>query len=550
MRINDISEDRRLNWSSMRDHIRIIEIASLLLILLGCVGVSADNKAYPDSLDWFINSLQPTQSFKGLEYLEVSRNLSTDPVNESRAILLFELSGIPRYSYINSATLVLKTYEVSGELDIEVWEVDGNPEILCSSWLSMNCDRNWVSPGGDLIKLWANATTSSSEVTINLTDYVQAYVDGELTNQEHPGYLLIKLRDGEEGYFRFFSEESHGNEPVLQVDYNPPSLNLTLSSHDVLVKQGESVNLTVYVAGSMSKPVNLTLEGPNFLEYNFTVQSSIPPFTSVLSLQIPENATGGTYTVGISAENVLDLPAEDFLNLTVVESRGFLLSSPNSVEIKGGFVYSFPINIEPTGNFTGEVSAGILSSPDWLHVSIDPPSGNPPFSVNVTLWSDPGVNASGSLRLIFHGANLNRILEVNVTTVRRLVAVYSNEIDWGLSREALLGPANTSGVPLIRVNSSDRFSEFDLVIILGGHKAPTDSYMPENMADSILPQAKKQALLEKGGKVVYAKREGDTWIIVVAGSDRYVTAELISSDEDGNGKTLAEELITGDPSGI
>ncbi|MCD6243927.1 MAG: hypothetical protein J7J65_01665, partial [Candidatus Korarchaeota archaeon] len=91
MRINDISEDRRLNWSSMRDHIRIIEIASLLLILLGCVGVSADNKAYPDSLDWFINSLQPTQSFKGLEYLEVSRNLSTDPVNESRAILLFEL---------------------------------------------------------------------------------------------------------------------------------------------------------------------------------------------------------------------------------------------------------------------------------------------------------------------------------------------------------------------------------------------------------------------------------------------------------------------------
>ena len=532
----------------MRASVRLSLSIFLALLLLPpmMLYLSADvSSPIYAKVDCYITSWEPETSHAGSSVLKVSRNVQGNETLESRALIRFDLSeaGIPSYSRILNASLILNTYNYSSGVSIEVWDVSGEPDILHTTWLYERSGMPWENPGGDIIVKWGEAPVSSPYVKINITDYVQAFVNGEL---ESTGWLLIKIVDDQEGYFEFYSETTSETGPRIEIEYEPASLELSMDTSDIELIQDGNTSITVYVSGGLSKPVNLTLDGPDFLQYNFSVPSAVPPFTSTLELALPENAPGGTYTIIVRAEGVMEASAP--LNLTVVEKKGFLISGPSSVDLKGGFPRNVTLEVTSTGNYSGRISVGILGSPDWLNVSISPSSGNPPFDVVVTLQSAPSINASGILSLLFTGAR-NKVYEINVTTVRRKVAVYSNSIDWNLSREALLGPTNTSGVPLDRVNSSEDFSNYDVVIVLGGHKAPIDRFMPSNVASGILTSEEK-VVLEQGGTVVHVEMQGSTYIVVVAGADRYKTAELIVSDDDGDGKTLAYELITGDPSGI
>ena len=104
------------------------------------------------------------------------------------------------------------------------------------------------------------------------------------------------------------------------------------------------------------------------------------------------------------------------------------------------------------------------------------------------------------------------------------------------------------GVTLHRINSTDEFGDYDVVIVLGGHKAPTDSFMPSNIAASLLSSEEKASLIE-GGQLVHVS-EDEALVVIVAGSDRYKTSRLLQMDLNGNGIPLAQELMTGDPRGI
>ncbi len=517
-----------------------------LLLIAPVVASGVGSLTVRNYVDCYITSWDPDTPHASSEVLKVSRSQVNNTTAEARALLRFDLgeirSHIPRYSKIVNATLVLRTFNTSNP-PLEVWDVRGDPDIIGTTWNSVRSGVPWDTPGGDLVRMWGEGVGSSPSAAVNLTAYVQAAVDEEL---ETNGWLLVKVAEGQEGYYEFYSESSGSNGPVLKIEYQPASLGIALEAPEVDITQGGNVSLRVYVTGHLSKPVNLTLEGPEFLSYEFSPETGYPPFNSTLRLDVPETAPGGDYTMMIRVKGVMEASAP--VNLTVLQSRGFSIIGPTSIELVGGLTDNLSLRVVPTGNFAGEVSAGVLSSPDWLNVSLNPHSAVPPFNLTVTLTSLPGLNASGTLSLVFTGAR-NRVYEVNVTTRVRRVAVYSNQIDWNLSSEMLISAANSSGVTLERINSTDSFGGYDLVIIMGGHKAPVDGHMPTNVAASILSDEEKNSLIH-GGQVVHVESKYGTLIVIVAGADRYETSDLLQRDLNGNGIPLSQELMVGDPRGI
>ncbi len=529
-----------------------VSVRALCILLMALTLIPFSFMEASDSLrvrsyvDCYIASWEPDTPHASSQILRVSRTTVDNDTVEARALLRFDLgeirSYIPEYSKIINATLVLTTYNTSNPT-IEVWDLRGDPDIFGTTWNAVRSGVPWSTPGGDLIEKWGEGEGSSPRAEINLTSYIQAAVDNEL---ESSGWLLIKIAEGQEGYYEFYSEISGSNGPVLLIEYEAASLGIVLEAPEVVITQGENTSLRMYVTGHLSKPINLSLEGPDFLSYEFSPQQGFPPFNSTLNLVVPDTAPGGEYTVVIRAEGVMEASAP--VNLTILERKGFSVVGPSRVDLVGGLERNISLRVVPTGNFSGEVSAGVLGSPDWLNVSLSPQSGSPPFNVTLSLTSLHGVEASGTLSLVFTGAR-NRVYEINVSTRVRRVAVYSNDIDWNLSSADLISAANSSGVTLYRINTTDEFGNYDLVIVLGGHKAPTDSHMPVNIAASLLSSDEKASLVE-GGQLVHVSLQDSAMVVIVAGSDRYKTSGLLQLDLNGNGIPLAQELMMGDPRGI
>lgn len=135
---------------------------------------------------------------------------------------------------------------------------------------------------------------------------------------------------------------------------------------------------------------------------------------------------------------------------------------------------------------------------------------------------------------------------------QKRVAVYSNDIDWDLCGQLIIASSNQTGNPVYRVRTPLAFDEYDIIIILGGHKAYTDKNMPKNVAGEYLDLEEMQTLeSERDHKVLKIKRVGKQVFYVFAGSDRYDTKEVLLDDNDGDGKANILEAVGGyDPEHI
>ncbi len=523
----------------MRGYAKILVLA-LASLLLPVTGLSADSLTMYATVDCYITSWLPNSNFHG-EVLKVLRSKVGDRYNESRAILIFdptELARIPKGSKVEEAKLVLRVVNHSN-VKVEVWELSKEPDIISVNWFAASSMEDWLSPGGDLLRKLGEARTSSGELKVDIRDYVQAVVNAEMNAS---GWFMLKIAGDEEGYLHFYSELST-NKPRVEVSYRVASLELTLESSDVKISQGSSILLKVYVNGYLGSDVSLSVQAPEFLNYTIFPEKGYPSFVSTLNLSVPEYAPGGTYVVVISA--VGKLSRNTTLRLTVLERKGFAVAGPSGAKLRGGFTETLMLRIIPTGNFSGRVTASLLEAPEWLSVMLDPPEGRPPFNLSVMLKPLPEANASGKLRILLKG-QVNKFYEISLSVRARRVAIYSNEIDWILSRELINSYSNVSGLVVRRISNSSQFSNYDLVIVLGGHKAPTDRYMPVNVA-SILLNETERSLLEKGKSIVAVKRDGDTFIVIAAGKTRKETSALLSSDPDADGIPLLAELIREDP---
>ncbi|MEM2542442.1 MAG: DNRLRE domain-containing protein [Candidatus Korarchaeum sp.] len=512
---------------------------SLASMLLPSIGSSADSLTLYATVDCYIASWSPNANLHG-EILKVLRSKVGNSYNESRAIMSFdltELTKIPRGSKVEEARLILKEVNHSN-VGIEIWELAGDPDILSVSWLRSSSRDEWLTPGGDLLRKVGEVRTSSGDLRIDIRDYIQSLVNHEVNAS---GWFILKVAEGEEGYFHFYSELS-ASKPRIEVSYRPASLDLTLESSDLRISQGNSALVKVYVNGYLGSEVSLRVQAPDFLNFTISPERGYPSFVSTLNLTVPEHAPGGTYTLTLSAVGALNRSVT--LRLTVLERKGFVVTGPKEAKLRGGFTETLKLMIIPTGNFSGEVTASLLEAPDWLGVTIDPPKGRPPFNLTIILKPLPEIGTTGKIKILFRG-QLSKFYEISLSVRARSVAIYSNEVDWGLSRELIRSYSNASLV-VRRIGNSSLFPNYDLVIVLGGHRAPTDRYMPVNVASKLLNETERN-LLEGGTSLVAVKTEGTTFIVIVAGKTRKETAALLSSDPDADGIPLIAELITEDP---
>ncbi len=129
-------------------------------------------------------------------------------------------------------------------------------------------------------------------------------------------------------------------------------------------------------------------------------------------------------------------------------------------------------------------------------------------------------------------------------TTRR-VAVYSNDIDWGLCGAEITEAAARAGVVLDRVSDPSLLRDYDAVIVLGGHMAPTDRSMPDNIASDYLTPDQRSRLEGEPDAEIVVVVPGRPEIFVFAGHDRYDTRDLALSDSDGDGWGNAAEVVRG-----
>ncbi len=517
--------------------LRYVRVIPLILLLIPIYPIYADSLSIFAAVDCYITNWDQGKSFH-TDVLRVSREKSGNDYLEARAIIGFDLTSlitIPKGSRVSEAHLIL-TLVNGSNANVEVWELAREPDILRVSWIKAG-DEDWITPGGDLLRKVGEAEINTEELKIDMRDYIQAVVNGELNST---GWFLLKIAD--EGYFYFYSELST-NKPRIEISYTRASLDISLDSDEVKLSQGSSALLKVQVSGYLGSPVSIEVEAPSFLNYTISPSQGYPTFVSTLNLSLPEDAPGGVYTVVISA--IGPIRKNITLKLTVIERRGYVISCPSSVDLISGFRKDLTLKVVPTGNFSGEIAASILEAPSWLNVSVSPSKGRPPFNFTLTLKSLPDVEASGRLKIAFRG-QVSKQCEVEVRTRIRRVAIYSNDIDWKLSKGLIISYSNSTGVPVHRINDTSLFSNYDLVIVLGGHKAPTDKWMPKNVASSSMNESEK-ASLERGKDLIIVRKEGSTIVMIIAGKTRQNTAALVSSDRDGDGFPLIAEILSEDP---
>ncbi len=517
--------------------LRYARVIPFILLLIPIYPIYADSLSIYVAVDCYITNWDQGKNFHS-DVLRVSREKSGNDYLEARAIIGFDftdLMAIPRGSKVSEANLILKPVNGS-KAKVEVWELAKRPDIFRVSWIRAG-DEYWTTPGGDLLRKVGEAEISTKELRIDLRDYIQALVNGELNST---GWFLLKIAD--EGYLYFYSELSL-NKPRIEISYTRASLDISLDSDEVKLSQGSSSLLKVQVSGYLGSPVSIEVEAPSFLKYTISPSQGYPTFVSTLNLSLPEDAPGGIYTVIISA--VGPIRKNTTLKLIVIEKKGYIVSCPSSIDLIGGFREDLTLKVKPTGNFSGEIEASIIEAPNWLNVWINPSKGRPPFNLTLTLKSLPDVEASGRLKIMFRG-QVSKQYEVEVRTRIRRVAIYSNDIDWKLSKELIISYSNSTGVPVHRINDTSLFSNYDLIIILGGHKAPTDGWMPKNVASSFMNESEK-ASLERGKDLIIVRKEGSTIIMIIAGKKRQNTAALVSSDRDGDGFPLIAEILSEDP---
>jgi hypothetical protein len=516
---------------------RYARVIPLIILLIPIYPIYADSLSIYASVDCYITNWDQGKNFHS-EVLRVSREKSGNDYLEARAIIGFDLTSltaIPKGSKVSEANLILKLVNGS-KAKVEVWELAREPDIFKVSWLKAG-DEDWITPGGDLLRKVGEAEVSTGEMRIDLRDYIQAVVNGELNST---GWFLLKIAD--EGYLYFYSELST-NKPIIEISYTKASLDISLDSNEIKLSQGSSALLKVQVSGYLGSPVSIEVEAPSFLKYNISPNQGLPTFVSTLNLSLPEDAPGGVYTVIISAVGPIRKNAT--LKLTVIEKKGYVISCPSFIDLISGFRKDLTLRAVPTGNFSGEIAASILEAPNWLNVSINPSKGKPPFNFTLTLKPLPDVEASGKLKIVFRG-QVSKQCEIEVRTRIRRVAIYSNDIDWKLSKELIISYSNSTGVPVHRVNDTSLFSNYDMVIVLGGHRAPTDKWMPKNVASSFMNDSEK-ASLERGKDSILVRKQGSTIIVIIAGKTRQSTAALVSSDKDGDGFPLIAEILSEDP---
>ena len=217
-----------------------------------------------------------------------------------------------------------------------------------------------------------------------------------------------------------------------------------------------------------------------------------------------------------TSENFNEEICKNYLeNFVDVKNKKFVDKYVNHSLVLSDFRYTlWKINVTNTGNTTKKTIDNLPASGEHIFY---------------TFYNDSFVKASES---------------------DNTIGIYSNNIDWELNKSTILQTAQETGVQIYRITDPEEFSNYDKILVLGGHKAYIDKYMPINIAKNFLNDEEKEKLLEEYNilfKVIdnpYGKNP-DQKLIIFAGSDRDCTVAVPLEDNDRDRLENIKEVLAG-----
>ncbi len=221
-----------------------------------------------------------------------------------RALLQFDLSGVPVGSTINGATLKLQSTQIGGTLDIDVYEVteawsEGTGDGIAgvANWNLRQTGTNWTTAGGtfDATAVATLNTGSAGQHTWNVTSLVQSWFNGTKINN---GLMVASPPRAGNLTVTYDSREGTAA-PVLEIDYTPPAMpQLDLDANDSGAATGANYTAQYRIAGGI---LSLADVDATIADTDSTMLSSLTATITNLPDGASETLTADTTGTSITA---------------------------------------------------------------------------------------------------------------------------------------------------------------------------------------------------------------------------------------------------------
>ena len=184
---------------------------------------------YTGCSDNYVEAVNPTIAYGDRERMRICGFADSDPTNRDRAMVKFDLSGIPAGTVITKATFSLYAYDQNswrGSTGFYgVYPLTATWAEFTSCWNLASTGTSWAQPGGDF-STTADALSPKQAVAkvwynFDVTARVQGWIGGTVGNN---GWCIKVDDENRHSQDTFYSSDSSdpGLRPMLVISDLPP----------------------------------------------------------------------------------------------------------------------------------------------------------------------------------------------------------------------------------------------------------------------------------------------------------------------------------------
>ncbi|MCL4436366.1 MAG: hypothetical protein M1503_02390 [Thaumarchaeota archaeon] len=314
-----------------------------------------------------------------------------------------------------------------------------------SNWGQMNRYDNvrLAGPGGG---------ASSSSGTTNPSPGTYSYQSGQqvqVTALPYSGWVFGNwLLDGSNfgitNPTTVTMSQDHSLTAVFTQGSTTQDFTVSANPSSITVQTGSSGSATVTVSsiGGYSNTVSLSLSGlPSGASYMFNPSSSVPTYSSTLTISADSAATG-IYLLTATGTGSDGKVRSTSITLTVAASLDFLVSvNPSSGSVQQGGSLQTTVTATLTGGSSQVVSLSASGLPDGATYSFSPSSGSPTFQSTLSITTS-GSTPAGTYGITVTGTGGGL---ARTATYMLTVTQAPQPFDFSLSVDPSSGSAPQSG---------------------------------------------------------------------------------------------------------
>ena len=376
----------------MRKNIIMFLVLILSLTLIGYLPKTNSIPTYTRTLYPAIDGhICPTIAKFSEDFISVA--YFTGSNTRCNILMKFDLSAIPKGAEIISAKLYVylkkfytieegKTYKrINLGRITSYWTSSATYEYRTST-------LKWDNPGGDYVPLYKFVDVYISDPQGKQYEYDVTEVVEDWMNNEYPNYGFIFYAGASwTGGLQFYAREASNPNyrPKLVIKYRY-GIDVDVNPSTLEVAQGKSGTYAVTISTvGYSGNVNLQLSGlPSGATYSFSPSSGVPPFNSILTINVGSDTQEGTYTLTIKAVGT-GVSAQKTVKLKVKGGMFTLSLASPSIPLQQGETKQVQLVVNPVGEYSKKVTISFQNVPNGVSVKANPVQVYPGSVVIVTV---------------------------------------------------------------------------------------------------------------------------------------------------------------------